>query len=186
LLGVAVTVAELPAESVVALAVIVGVTPFVPFVPFVPLVPLVPAAPVAPRGIANASVKLLPLVVPVTVALPLSSVVVLPINTVVAGPAGMPMSSFAAYAVPASFFTYACDPAARVVTLLIASVPETTVAFPGETVPTATLTDPPLPTVALTFDPPDTATLAAPAFVTLTVMSLMVPSVQSHRSRWCE
>ena len=85
------------------------------------------------------------------------------------------MSSFAANAVPRSFLTYADEPAASVVTLLIASVPETTVALPGEIVPRSTLTVPPLPTDALTVDPPETATLAAPAFVTLTLISLMVP-----------
>ena len=125
----------------------------------------------------NASVRLLPLVVPVTVALlPAASVVVLPTLTSVAGPAGMPMSSLAAYAVPASFFTYADEPAASVVTLLIVNVPLTTVALPGEMLPIATLTTPPLPTVALTVEPFDTATFAAPALVTLTLILLMEPS----------
>ena len=130
--GVAVTVAEEPAARVVAETVSAGVVPLMPAVP---------------RGIANDSVRLLPFATPVTLALPLSSVVVLPTVTFVAGPAGMPMSSFAAYAVPASFFTYACDPAASVVVLLIASVPLTTVALPGEIVPVDTLTAPPLPTM---------------------------------------
>jgi len=77
LLGVAVTVAELPAESVDAVAVIVGVGP---------------AAPVAPAGIPNASDRLAPLLleVPTTDAeLPADSVVVFPTTMVVyGGPAG--------------------------------------------------------------------------------------------------
>jgi hypothetical protein len=169
-LGVAVTVAELPADSVVALAVIVGV------------VPLVPLEPDTPAGMPKDSVRFPASVVPVTVALePAARVVVFPTVTLVAGPAGIPMSSLAANAVPRSFFTYACEPAARVVTLLMASVPETTVALPGEIVPSETLTAPPLPTVALTVEPPDTATFAAPAFVTVTLMLLMEPSEGSRR-----
>jgi hypothetical protein len=85
LLGVAVTVAELPAESVVALAVIVGVTPFVPFVPAAPV------APAAPAGMPNASDRLAPplLEVPTTVAeLPAASVDTLPTVMVVLGPCG--------------------------------------------------------------------------------------------------
>jgi hypothetical protein len=59
---------------------------------------------------------------------------------------------------------------------LIVSVPETMGALPGEIVLVETLTAPPLPTVALTVDPLETATLAAPAFVTVTLMTLMVLS----------
>jgi hypothetical protein len=80
LLGVAVTVAELPAESVVAVAVMVGVVPFEP------------AAPVAPAGMPNASDRFAPLLldVPTTVAeLPAESVETLPTVIVVdGGPCG--------------------------------------------------------------------------------------------------
>jgi hypothetical protein len=72
-LGVAVTVAELPAESVEALAVIVGVGP---------------AAPVAPAGMPKASDRFAPLLleVPTTVAeLPAESVETLPTVIVVEG-----------------------------------------------------------------------------------------------------
>ena len=80
LLGVAVTVAELPAESVDAVAVIVGV------------VPVAPVAPAAPAGIPNASDRFAPLLleVPTTVAeLPGASVDTLPtVMTVLGGPCG--------------------------------------------------------------------------------------------------
>jgi len=73
-LGVAVTVAELPADSVVADAVIVGVTPL------------------APAGIPNASDRLAPLLleVPTTVAeLPAERVETLPtVMVVLGGPCG--------------------------------------------------------------------------------------------------
>jgi hypothetical protein len=76
-LGVAVTVAELPAESVVAVTVIVGVEP---------------VAPVAPAGMPNASDRLAPLLleVPTTVAeLPAESVETLPtVIVVLGGPCG--------------------------------------------------------------------------------------------------
>jgi hypothetical protein len=85
------------------------------------------------------------------------------------------MSRLAANDVP-TFFAYADEPAARVVVELIVRVPDTTVALPGEIVPRATLTTPPLPTVALTVDPFDTAMFVEPAFVTVTLMTLMVPS----------
>ena len=56
---------------------------------------------------------------------------------------------------------------------LIWSVPETTVAFPGDTVPRATLTAPPLPTVAVSDAPPEAVTVGDPVSVTVTTMSVM-------------
>jgi hypothetical protein len=81
-LGVAVTVAELPAESVVADAEKVGVTPLVP------LVPAAPVAPAAPAGMPKARDRFAPLLleVPTTVAeLPAESVDTFPTVIVVEG-----------------------------------------------------------------------------------------------------
>jgi hypothetical protein len=109
---VAVTVAELPAESVEALAVNAGVTP---------------AAPVAPAGMPNASDRLAPLLleVPTTVAeLPAERVETLPTVIVVdggpCGPVG-PVPPGAAAVDAATLTTAFFVTAAEIVSPLVAT-----------------------------------------------------------------
>ena len=132
-----VTLEPLPAGPVAP------VGPAGPVAPTLPAGPATPAGPVGPVAPAGPVAPTLPdgpatPATPATPALPATP----------AGPATRPRSRIAAYAVPL-FDAVAELPAARVVTVPIWSVPETTVAFPGDTVPRATLTAPPLPTVAV-------------------------------------
>jgi hypothetical protein len=118
LLGVAVTVAELPAESVEAVAVIVGVGP---------AAPVAPVAPVAPAGMPNASDRFAPLLleVPTTVAeLPAASVDTLPtVMVVLGGPCGpvAPMPPGAAAADAETLTTAFLVTAAEIVSPLVAT-----------------------------------------------------------------
>jgi hypothetical protein len=114
-LGVAVTVAELPAASVDAVAVIVGV------------VPVAPAAPAAPAGMPKASDRLAPLLleVPTTVAeLPAARVETLPtVMVVLGGPCGPvgPVPPGAAAVEAATLTTAFFVTAAEIVSPLVAT-----------------------------------------------------------------
>jgi hypothetical protein len=114
-LGVAVTVAELPAESVDAVAVTVGVAP------------VAPVAPAAPAGMPNASETFAPLLleVPTTVAeLPAASVDTLPtVMVVLGGPCGPvgPVPPGAAAADAETLTTAFLVTAAEIVSPLVAT-----------------------------------------------------------------
>jgi hypothetical protein len=135
LLGVAVTVAELPAESVDAVAVIVGVGP---------AEPVAPVAPVAPAGIPNASDRLAPLLleVPTTDAeLPADSVVVFPtVMLVYGGPAG-PVAPVPPGAAAGDAVTDTAE-AAVTVAITVSPVPATTDGPDCPLTVTVTLTEP--------------------------------------------
>jgi hypothetical protein len=137
LLGVAVTVAELPAESVVALAVIVGVAP---------VAPADPADPAAPAGIPNASDRFAPLLleVPTTVAeLPAESVETLPtVMVVLGGPCG-PVGPVPPGAAAGDAVTDTTDAAVTLATT-VSPAPATTDGPDCPLTETVTLTEPSL------------------------------------------